>query len=129
MTQSVDRQSGFTVLEALVSLAILTGVTASILSLLAITRSLQNRGELRLTSTIQAESLLNRVGHDIPLKAGHRAGTFQDGSNWSVSIQPYTEGTGIDQQRNHPLFDVQVLVGKTLDRSGSIGLRTILRGV
>ncbi|HZH09007.1 MAG TPA: prepilin-type N-terminal cleavage/methylation domain-containing protein [Microvirga sp.] len=125
--QPSSRQSGFTVLEALVALAILTGVAVSILLLLSTLREAQLHGRSRLTSAIQAQALLNRIGRDIPLISGTRTGTFMDGRKWSIAVQPFTSDGTPGNLRPHALYDVQIMVGMHLDRDLDIELRTILR--
>ncbi|WP_445504887.1 PulJ/GspJ family protein [Microvirga sp. G4-2] len=127
--QPSNSQSGFTVLEALVALAILTGVTASILLLLSSLRAAQLNSRLRLASTLQAQALLNRVGRDIPLESGIRTGTFMDGRKWSIAIQPFGSDVAFERTRSHVLYDVRVLVGVTIDRNRDFELRTLIRDV
>lgn len=127
--QPTNSQSGFTVLEALVALAILTGVTASILILLSSLRAAQLNSRLRLASAFQAQTLLNRVGRDIPLESGIRTGTFMDGRKWSIAIQPFVSDVALERARSHVLYDVRVLVGVTNDSSRDFELRTLIRDV
>lgn len=125
---SHDHQAGFTVLEALVALAILTGVTASILLLLSTARSSQLHSRSRLKSALQAETLLNRIGRDIPLKSGSWTGQFADGHQWSIAIRPFVDDASPEKPRPHPLYDVQIRVGASLDANRDAELRTITRG-
>lgn len=122
-----NRQSGFTVLEALVALAILTGVTGSIILLLSTVRGAQLYSRSRLTSALQAQALLNRVGRDIPLETGTWTGTSMDGRKWSIAVQPFTSDVALPKPRPHSLYDVRVLVGISHDEKTDIELRTILR--
>jgi type II secretion system protein I len=118
--------SGFTVLEALIALAILTGVTASVLSLLGATRAAQARSHAKLIAMIEARSLLDRLGRDIPLQAGSSNGLLGDGRRWSLRIQPYADGVASGGARVLALFDVQVEV-ETKDSEQNVALRTLLR--
>jgi type II secretion system protein I len=118
--------SGFTVLEALIALAILTGVAASVLPLLGAMRAAQARSHSKLTATIEARTLLDRLGRDIPLQAGSSNGFLIDGRQWSLRIQPYADEAVSAGTRALALFDVQVEV-ETKDKEQTVALRTLLR--
>jgi type II secretion system protein I len=126
VNRSLQDSSGFTVLEALIALAILTGVTASVLSLLGAMRAVQTRSHSKLIATIEARTLLDRLGRDIPLQAGVSSGILADGRQWSLRIQPYADD--VVPTGSLLLFDVQIQVG--LDGEEPIAaLRTLLRPI
>ena len=82
------RQDGFSLLEVLVAFAVLAislGVLMQIFS----------RATLTTVTTLQyseaaslAESLLSRVGSEIPLQPGARSGRSVDGFDWEITITP-----------------------------------------
>ncbi|MGO4389325.1 hypothetical protein AB4Y85_17495 [Microvirga sp. 2YAF29] len=125
MTRRLYDQSGFTVLEALIALAILTGVTASVLSLLGAMRAAQARSHAKLIAMIEARSLLDRLGRDIPLQAGISNGALANGRRWSLRIEAYRGEAASATAHPLALFDVQVRVGPDNEAS-IVALRTLL---
>lgn len=92
--QRPSRSAGFTVVEVLVALAIVAlafGVAFRDLS-----GALdQLGGSYRSTQALSvAESLLDRVGFDIPLQGGGDSGVTREGYDWAVETQPYVPPTG-----------------------------------
>ncbi|NIX78435.1 PulJ/GspJ family protein [Microvirga terricola] len=126
MPLNSQQQSGFTVMEALVALAILTGLTASVLSLMATNHAAQIQSRAHLTAAIQARALIERVGRDIPLKTGTVTGISGGGRPWSITIQNFTDKTEPPNPRIHPLFEIAVNVSSAENVKAS-ELRTIIR--
>jgi general secretion pathway protein I len=93
------RCAGFTLLEALVALAILSGVTASIMTLIGLGRRAQPGVDADLGGALHARSLLARLGRDLPLEAGTRSGTLDDGTAWTVLITPFWDDAAPQWQR------------------------------
>src|SRR3569832_1892461 len=86
------RERGFTLVELLVSLAILAvalGVLFSAISS-ALDSTRKDRDEALAGSLVQ--SLLARTGTDRPLRAGEDSGVYSNGMRWRVAIAPYGSG-------------------------------------
>jgi len=91
--------SGFTLVETLVSLAVLT------LGLVALVQIFGNGFRGIRASDLDADALqwatsqLARAGIETPLKAGQQQGTSPAGVEWTVTVEPYVppaaEGEGM----------------------------------
>jgi general secretion pathway protein I len=127
MTSTDAEKGGFAVLEALVALAILTGTAAAVFSILSASRIAQARAEENVRMIIHAQSLLARVGLDIPLQAGHVTGSFDDGQRWLVEITPFSDERYPRQPGAKQLFDVRVHVPAMQSGAAGIELRTLRR--
>jgi general secretion pathway protein I len=80
---------GFTLLEVLVSLAILAGALAVMFQVFSRTLETTADAKSRTIAASLAQSLLARVGSDIPLKEGESAGAFDDDFRWRLRMTPY----------------------------------------
>jgi hypothetical protein len=70
-----------------------------------------SRAEERLQALHYAESLMARVGSDIPLKNGREAGQFEEGPEWEVVIGTYEEeGAAISDPLKGRLYEIEVTV-------------------
>jgi general secretion pathway protein I len=88
MTQG-KREAGFTLVEVIVALAILS-VGLSIL-LGVISNSLRQTGsaERMAEAGSLAQSLMAEVGTDLPIKPEQREGLFPNGYRWHLKMVPY----------------------------------------
>lgn len=80
------RDRGFTVLEALIAVAIL-GLAAGSLVMAnqrAATRSIAALERFR--TVLAAENALARLGLDLPVRAGRQAGETADGLRWTLDL-------------------------------------------
>lgn len=114
--------NGFTVLEALLALAILGGSLSAMLLALSNHRAWQARSENRLHLTMKAEAILQRVGLDIPLKDGRISGE-SDELRWIVAVRSHE--TRQESSREPKLFGVRVTVAS--QTSGDRVVLTTLR--
>ena len=89
MTKARPATAGFTLLEVLVSLAILAGALAAIFQVFSRTLDTAADAKSRTIAASLAQSLLARVGSEISLKEGESAGEFEDGFRWRLRISPY----------------------------------------
>ena len=82
-------RSGFTLLEALVSLCIMTGTVSAVMIHFASSRRAMKHS-IELTQAInEAETLVHRVGIDLPLQEGSWSGYTETGFIWDITILPY----------------------------------------
>jgi general secretion pathway protein I len=84
-----EPSAGFTLLEVVIALMILglsIGVLFQTLST-SLGRLADAKGEALAVSV--AQSVLARVGADIPLKTGTQTGTYGEDIRWHVNIEPY----------------------------------------
>ena len=116
-----DHRSGFTLLEALVSLFILTGTVSAVLMHFASSRR-AIKHSMDLTEALnEAEALIYRIGVDLPLQEGRWSGHTKTGFSWDITIQPYrTNGFVIPY-----LLEVQAQVVKS--SLPSINITTLRR--
>jgi general secretion pathway protein I len=121
-------EAGFTVLEALVALAILSMVTAGVLSILSFVRHLEDQSRRRLANTLQAQALLERLGFDLPLEPGARSGTLKDGRTWMIEVSAFSDTYTPKAAPERPLYDVQVRVAEPEALDEAVELRSIRRG-
>ena len=123
LQRSAHRTRGFTLIEILVALAILSFSLAVIFT--AITTSMRSRHAAHNyeRATLLAESRISSVGIDQPLQEGTTVGRFEDGFGWRVVVSPYHE-QGVDSASLIPLV---VTVTVSWDEQGekSITLSTL----
>jgi general secretion pathway protein I len=84
-----NRESGFTLIEVIVALAILAvalGVLFHVISD-ALDRARENRNEMAATSL--AQSLLARTGSEWPLQEGEHSGSYSNGFRWRLQVTHY----------------------------------------
>ncbi len=89
MNRSRPSERGFTLVELLVSLAILAVALGVLFT--AISSSLDRTRESRnaMVATSLAQSLLARAGTEHALQSGTTEGTYTNGFGWRVRISPY----------------------------------------
>jgi general secretion pathway protein I len=83
------RDAGFTLIETLAALAILSIALGVLLAVFGDGIRRQGRAEQLAMATLQAQSLLARVGINIPLKAGVATGTLARGLHWRLQVDHY----------------------------------------
>jgi prepilin-type N-terminal cleavage/methylation domain-containing protein len=103
-----ERRAGFTLLESLVALTILTDTMAVLMMLIASNRRAQADADGDLSAALHARTVLARIGRDLPLEVGTQSGTFEDGRTWSVLVAPFRTETASTIATNAPLFQVRI---------------------
>ncbi len=89
-------QRGFTLVELLVSLAILSIALAVLFSAISASLDRVRIGRDEALASALVQSLLARAGTDRPLSIGETSGTYSNGYRWDVVIRPY--GTNADSK-------------------------------
>ena len=113
-----DAESGFTLLEVLVAVAILAVALTALFQAFAGGLGGVQQAEAATRAGLIARSLLDRVGADLPLVQGVRQGDAADGYSWSLGIVPRRERNGASVNSPLELYDVEATVvwgkGKSL---------------
>ncbi len=82
-------QDGFTLIEVVVALAILALTFGFAYQGLSGGVGWMDRGRHRERALSLADSMLERVGIDIPLQDGALSGRTIDGYSWQIDVAPY----------------------------------------
>ena len=80
---------GFTLVETLVSLAILILALVALMEIFGVGFRGVRMSEVDTAALHLATSRLARAGTETPLRAGQQQGTASGGLEWSVAIEPY----------------------------------------
>ncbi len=123
------RRRGFTLIEILVALAILTlALTGLFQAFSGGLRSARVTSDYT-TATALAESKLADLGAEASLTPGRREGRFEDGFRWTADVRPYGEEDRDSREGRIDLVDayrvtVSVSWGKP-DDERSVSLSTL----
>ena len=91
----MNKSDGFTILEVLVALAILGLSLGMVMTSISNGLRLTRESASETAAGVLAQSLLDRVGGDLPLQDSEIHGTEPDGTRWRVQISPY--GSSLDR--------------------------------
>lgn len=91
------RDDGFTLVEVLVSLVLVSVATAIVASQLASGRAAARASQQAIELLYVARSKIAEIGIARPLQAGSWTGREVAGIAWEISIEPYFEDTRPDQ--------------------------------
>ena len=117
------RESGLSLLEVLVAMTLLVVSLGVIYGAIRQSGASVQASERVVRAVTHAESVLARLGEELPLEAGE--GEFPDGFQWRVLVQPLAEAEADDTSAFAPL---RVTVRMEWDDGGrirSIELETI----
>lgn len=84
-----NSESGFTLLEMLVALAILALALSVLFGMLSDGTRRTGEAEALADAGLHARSLLAKVGSEIPLQGGVTDGQLDNGFRWQVRVEPY----------------------------------------
>ena len=89
-----ERQRGYTLIEVIVAFALLAlGLTLLLGTLSGATRQVRVAADGG-RAALHAQSLLDELDMDAPLRPQQREGDFEDGAyRWRLSVQPWREAT------------------------------------
>ncbi|NPU14542.1 type II secretion system protein [Bradyrhizobium sp. 83002] len=102
--------AGFTLVEVLVALAMLSVGLALVMSLFSTGLSRTGMAERVAGAVALAQSLMAQVGNSIPLRTETRDGAEANGYRWRLAMQPYRPVQGGDA-RPVELYQVSVEIG------------------
>jgi general secretion pathway protein I len=84
-----NSEAGFTLVEILAALAILTLSLSALFGVLSDGIGRAGQAEAHAQAGSLAQSLLARVGAEISIRQGATAGEFAEGYRWRLRIEPY----------------------------------------
>lgn len=119
-------ESGFTLLEVLVAVAILAVALTALFQAFAGGLGGARHAEAATRAGLIARSLLDRVGADLPLVQGVRQGDASDGYTWSLGISPRRDQKGARVNSPLELYDVEATV--IWGKGQSVTLYTVRSG-
>jgi general secretion pathway protein I len=91
------RESGFTLLEVIVALAILTLALSVLLGVISDGLRRTSRAADDAEAVLLARSLLASVGAEIPLREGQVTGRFANGPQWRLQVERFDDGAKAQQ--------------------------------
>ena len=118
------RQRGFTLIEIIVALAILAVALGALFQSFSTGLRATVVSDRQEAAVMLAQSLLDRIGQDIPLAAGEQAGVSEDGLRWSIAIAP-SPLIAPDRRADSPLLPFDVVVTVASDGGRPLTLTTL----
>ncbi|WP_409363663.1 prepilin-type N-terminal cleavage/methylation domain-containing protein [Bradyrhizobium sp. AUGA SZCCT0051] len=88
---SVESEAGFTLVEIIVALAILSAGLSLVLGMISSALQRTASAEKMATAGSIAQSLMAKVGTEVPVGREEREGKYPDGYRWRVRMQPLAE--------------------------------------
>jgi general secretion pathway protein I len=86
-----NRESGFTLVEVIVALAVAALALSSFFDVVAEGLNRTGQAEAMAEAGSLAQSLLARVGSELPIGPGTTNGEFSNGYRWRLQVVPYEE--------------------------------------
>jgi general secretion pathway protein I len=105
-TEQPNHKAGFTVVEVVVALTILALALGVLLNVMSNSIRQTGRAETVAEAGSLAQSLLAKIGTELPLRDGQITGQSDRGFRWRVQIDAYGDGT---DRREWPVAAHQVL--------------------
>jgi general secretion pathway protein I len=118
------RAAGFTLLEVVVAFAILSLAFGAIFAVLSSTLRQVSQTDSERNAIALAQSMLARVGADLPLVDGDRTGEASTGAQWRLSIRPYNV-TGRDNLLPMSAHQVSITVSWVSGRARTLTLTSL----
>ncbi len=111
-------------MEVLVALTILAISLGLILEIFSGGLRRVNTGGNNFRAMLQAEALMNDLGHNLPLRQGIQQGSTDQGYDWKIEINPYEPEVGEPEVGD---VDVASPLGELYDISVRVSWQTGLR--
>jgi len=115
---------GFTLIEILIAFAILAVALAALLRAFSSGLQATTKAERYGAAVLLARSVLERVGSEIAIQPGEQSGHGEDGTVWSLHIEPL-EVRRAANERASPFLPYEVAVTVTGPRQEPITLTTL----
>jgi general secretion pathway protein I len=109
-TRIRPRQAGFTLVEVIVAIAILSIALGSLMAMIGNALRQTGQADRMAEASALAQSLLARLGPELPLGERQDTGQFADGFRWRLSSQRFGDA-GDQQQWPMSAYKVSVEVG------------------
>lgn len=103
INQSMRSQSGFSLLEVLLAFVIFAISFAVVLEILSGSMRGSKRAEHFTSAALVAQSVMDRVGLEIPLEEGSHSGEEDGGYLWDMNISQYQPVS--DEDRIQPIAE------------------------
>lgn len=125
LSKTGESEDGFTLVEVLVALVILGVSFAALFSSFSASLDRARQTANASAALLQAQSLMDRLGFELPLEAGNQGGVTEDGQfRWTIEMSAFGSGE-LGSASPVPAFDAVVTV-KWGDRPGeAITLRSL----
>ena len=118
------RERGFTLIEIIIALAILAVALGTLFQTFSTGLRATTATDRQAAAVMLAQSLLDRIGQDIPLTAGEQAGMSEDGLRWSIVIAP-SPLIAPERRADSPLLPFDVVVTVAADRGRPVALTSL----
>ena len=105
-----DNQKGITILEVLIATAVLSASLIVFFQSFSIGAQTSNRSQNHILATLIAESVIERIGNDIPLKNGISSGSNDLSFDWQATISSNEAVKTLKSSSKATLHDVSVNV-------------------
>ena len=117
---------GFTLVETLVSLAIATLAVTGFYQALSQGLFMEQRADQQAEQMLVATQVMDRVGVEVPVRAGIQQTGISQGLNWSLVVSE----SGTDEMRLGPIQQSELLfIYVTVDPAREGGSPLVLRSI
>lgn len=123
MNQKRTCKSGFTLLEVLIALTILAVSVGVLFTSFSVTASGTQVAHRDMGAASLAQSLLARIGADIPIRPGKLTGSAGD-LNWEIDIAPYG-GQADTSGSLLAAFEVALRISRMGESADALTLKTL----
>ena len=119
------RQRGFTLIEAVVAITILSVAMVALLQSFATGLHSLSTAEAYTLAAMQARSKLAELGTLVPFEEASGSGEFENGSTWSVEVESFEPEGPIGRRLDQKLMAHRIEVTVSWRGGRSITLKTL----